>query len=139
MIAKQLRRFLIAAIVVLLAIPIQAGAKVEWRIDKSLNTGQPPIDVAVSPNGQWIFVLTTEGSILIYSSDGKLEDTIAVGSHIDQIQVGPGGEELFATSRQNQTVEVIALNFIRKINVTGSPVKGRVDAPVVITVFSDFQ
>ena len=139
MIPKLVRRFLILAIVALLAIPFQADARVEWRIDKSLSTGQPPADVAVSPNGQWIYVLTTDGSILIYSSDGKLEDTIAVGSHIDQIQVGPGGEQLFATSRQNRTVEVIALNFIRKINVSGSPSKGRIEAPVIVTVFSDFQ
>ena len=95
--------------------------------------------MAISPNGEWIFVLTNNGDILIYSSNGKLEDTITVGSHINKIQVGPGGEQLFATSRQNQTVEVIALNFIRKINVSGSPSKGRVDAPVVVTVFSDFQ
>ena len=139
MIPKQVKLFLILTIVTLLAIPFQADAKVEWRIDKTLSTGQPPLDVTISSNGQWIFVLTTDGNILVYSSDGKLEDTIAVGSHIDKIQVGPGGEQLFATSRQNQTVEVIALNFIRKINVSGSPSKGRIDAPVVVTVFSDFQ
>ena len=139
MIPAQVRCFLILATVVLLAVPFQVGARVEWRIDKSLSTGQPPLDVAVSPNGQWIFVLTTNGNILIYSGDGKLEDTIAVGSHIDQIRVGPGGEQLFATSRQNQTVEVIALNFIRQINVSGSPSKGPIDAPVTVTVFSDFQ
>ena len=139
MIPKQVKSFLILAIVTLLAVPFQAESKVEWRIDKSLSTGQPPLDITVSSNGQWIFVLTTDGNILVYSSDGKLEDTIAVGSHIDKIQVGPGGEKLFATSRQNQTVEVIALNFIRKINVSGSPSKGRIDAPVVVTVFSDFQ
>ena len=139
MIPKQVRYFLVLAVVALLAIPFQSDAKVEWRIDKSLSTGQPPLDVAVSPNGEWIFVLTNDGNILIYSKDGKLEDTIAVGSHINKIQVGPGGEQLFATSRQNQTVEVIALNFIRKINVSGSPSKGRADAQVIVTVFSDFQ
>ncbi|MBW2480543.1 MAG: DsbA family protein, partial [Deltaproteobacteria bacterium] len=45
----------------------------------------------------------------------------------------------FATSRQKKTVDVIALNFIRKINVSGSPFKGRADAAVTFTVFSDFQ
>ena len=139
MIPRLIRGFFIFAIVALLAIPFPADAKVEWRIDKSLSTGQPPLDVTISSNGQWIFVLTTDGNILVYSSDGQLEDTIAVGSHIDKIQVGPGGEKLFATSRQNQTVEVIALNFIRKINVSGSPSKGSRDAPVIVTVFSDFQ
>ncbi len=127
------------AILLLFAIPFQAGARVEWQIENTLKTGQPPLDVAVSPNGQSIFVLTADGSILIYDNDGKLEDTIKVGTHIDQIRVGPGGEQLFATSRQNQTVEVITLNFIRQIDVTGSPSKGRPEAPVIVTVFSDFQ
>jgi DNA-binding beta-propeller fold protein YncE len=139
MFTTYVKSFVGFAILLLLAIPFPAGAKVEWRIENTLKTGQPPLDVAVSSNGQSIFVLTADGSILIYDSNGQLEDTIKVGSHIDQIRVGPGGEQLFATSRQNQTVEVIALNFIREINVIGSPSKGRTDAPVIITVFSDFQ
>jgi hypothetical protein len=127
------------ALLLLLAAPLPASAKVEWQIENTLKTEQPPLDVTVSPNGQTIFVLTAGGNILIYDSTGQLNDTINVGSHIDQIRVGPGGEELFATSRQNKTVEVIALNFIRKINVSGSPLRGRADAPVTLTVFSDFQ
>jgi DNA-binding beta-propeller fold protein YncE len=127
------------AILLLLTFPFQADAKVEWRIENTLKTGQPPRDVAVSMDGKSIFVLTPDGSILIYDSKGKLEDTINVGAHIDQIRVGPGGEQLLAISRQNQTVEVIALNFIRQINVTGSPSKGRPNAPIIVTVFSDFQ
>lgn len=133
------KSFLVLITLLFLATPFQAGAKVEWKIENTLQTGQPPIDVAISANGQSIFVLTAEGKILIYDSSGKLDDTINVGTHIDQIRVGPGGEQLFATSRQNQTVEVIALNFIRKINIMGSPSKGRMDAPVILTVFSDFQ
>jgi DNA-binding beta-propeller fold protein YncE len=130
---------LVLITILLLATPFQAGAKVEWRIENTLKTGQPPLDVAVSPNGKSIFVLTSDGSILIYDREGKLEDTIKIGAHIDQIRVGPGGEQIFATSRQNQTVEIIALNFIRKINVMGSPSRGRADAPIIVTVFSDFQ
>jgi len=137
--SNYVRSCLALLIIALIAIPFQANAEVEWQIENTLKPGQPPLDVAVAPNGQWIFVLTADGSILIYDSNGKLEDTIKVGTHIDQIRVGPGGEELFATSRQNQTVEIIALDFIREINVEGSPSKGRMDAPVIVTVFSDFQ
>jgi DNA-binding beta-propeller fold protein YncE len=123
----------------LMAIPSLADAEVEWQIKNTLKTEQPPLDVAVPPNGQWIFVLTTDGTILIYSNKGKLEDTIKVGTHIDKIRVGPASEQIYATSRQNQTVEVIALDFIRKINVKGSPFKGPMEAPVIVSVFSDFQ
>ena len=139
MVPKLIKLGLILGIAALLSTPFQAGARVEWQIENTLKTGQPPIDVAISANGQSIFVLTAEGNILIYDDSGQLDDTINVGTHIDQIRVGPGGEQLFAISRQNQTVEVISLNFIRKINIMGSPSKGRMDAPVILTVFSDFQ
>ena len=139
MVHKLTRLCLGLAMVALLAATAQADARVEWRIDDTLKTAEPPLDVAISPNGQSIFVLTAGGNILVYDSDRQLVDTINAGSHIDQIHVGPGGEQLFATSQKNQTVEIIALNFIRKINIAGSPTKGRKDAPVVLTVFSDFQ
>jgi hypothetical protein len=51
-------------------------------------------------------VLTDEGNVVVYDNLGKLKETIKVGSHIDQIEIGPGGERLFATSRQNNTVEI---------------------------------
>jgi len=136
---NYIKSFAVVAILLLLAIPFQADAEVEWQIENTLKTGQPPLDVAIPPNGQWIFVLTADGNILIYDAKGELTDTIKVGPHVDQIRVGPGSEQIYATSRQNQTVEVIALDFIRKINVKGSPFKGRVNAPITVTVFSDFQ
>ena len=139
MVLRLVKLFVSFGMVALLAATAQAEARVEWRIDNTLKTAEPPLDVAVSPKGQSIFVLTAGGNILVYDEKGLLVDTINAGSHIDQIQVGPGGEQLFATSQKNQTVEIIALNFIRKINIAGAPTKGRKDAPVALSVFSDFQ
>jgi len=139
MFTTHVKSIVAVAILLFLAMPLPAGAEVEWRIENTFKTGQPPLDVAVSADGKSIFVLTADGSILVYDRSGKLEDTINVGDHIDQIRLDPDGEQLFATSRQNRTVEVIALDFVRQINVTGSPSKGRTDAPVVVAVFSDFQ
>ena len=114
-------------------------ARVEWDVQKKLKMDTPPVDVAVSTDGKWIFVLDDSGNILIYSSDGKLEDTISVGRHVDQIRIGPKENLLLLSSRKNKTVELLAIDFIHKINISGSPFKGSADAPVVITVFSDFQ
>ena len=114
-------------------------ARVEWDVQKKLKMDTPPVDVAVSTDGKWIFVLDDSGNILIYSSDGKLEDTISVGRHVDQIRIGPKDNLLLLSSRKNKTVELLAIDFIHKINISGSPFKGSADAPVVIAVFSDFQ
>ncbi len=114
-------------------------AEVEWSVKQTLNIGEAPRDVSISVKSKKVFVLTDEGRVLIYSADGKLEDKITVGTHVDAIKVGPQDDTLFLTSRKKKTVEVISLDFIRKINVSGSPSKGPADAPVVIAVFSDFQ
>ena len=114
-------------------------AEVETSLETTLQTGDVPMDVAVSPDGRLTYVLTGEGRVMIYDTGGKLTDKISVGSHIDQIEIGPGGERLFATSRQNKTVEIIRLDFINAINSEGSFFKGPANAPVTIAVFSEFQ
>ena len=114
-------------------------AAVEINIQKTLETDGVPLDVVVSRDGNLTFVLTDNGNVLIYNLTGTLTDTIKIGPHVDQIEIGPTGERLFATSRQNKTVEIITLDFIHEINTLGSPSKGPQEAPVVIVVFSDFQ
>jgi len=114
-------------------------AAVEINLQKTLTTNGVPVDVVVSQDGNLTFVLTDNGNVLIYDRNGNLTDTVGIGPHIDQIEIGPRGERLFAASRQNKTVEIITLDFIHEINTLGSPSKGPHEAPVVIVVFSDFQ
>jgi hypothetical protein len=116
-----------------------AAGSVEWNVLKTMQLETAPIDVALSLDGKWIFVLTEQGQILIYSSGGPLKDKIDVGNHFDHIKVGPRGEHLLLNSNQNKSVQLIKLDFIQNINVSGSPFKGREDAIVVVAVFDDFE
>jgi DNA-binding beta-propeller fold protein YncE len=129
--------------VIMLLLMVTTGAMgsatVEWEVLNTLKLEAPPLDVAISPDGKSVFVLTHEGNIHIYEVDGRLTDKIEVGEKIDQIKLDPEGKLLFATSRQNKTVKVIALDFIKQISTKVSPYKGLEDAPVVIADFSDFQ
>ena len=131
--------FCLLAILIIPGLFTQSLALVEWNIHKTLKLDTQPLDVAVSKNGTSIFVLTQTGKILIYSPDGKLKDKIDVGNHVDQIKTGPGEEWLFLSSRKNKTVEILHLDFIQHIDISGSPFKGAENAPVAIAVFSDFQ
>ena len=135
------RKYAVCLLVILIfsGLSTQGLALVEWNIHKTLKLDTPPLDVAVSKNGNSIFVLTKSGKILIYSSDGKLKDKIDVGNHIDQIKPGPGEEWLFLSSRKNKTVEILHIDFIQHIDISGSPFQGEKNAPVAIAVFSDFQ
>ena len=130
---------LILIVLTLLLHSSRVLAEVETSVQQTLKTEAAPIDVAVSPDGRSTFVLTDEGSVLVYDRLGNLTDNINVGNHVNQIEIGPSGERLFATSQQNKTVEIILLSFIYDIRTDGSHFKGDANAPVTIAVFSEFQ
>jgi hypothetical protein len=114
-------------------------ATVEWDVASTFNLKHKPRDAAMSLNGKFIYVLTDEGEILIYSSDGTLEDTISVGKDVEGIKVGPSEHILLLTSGKDKKIQIIIWDFIQEINVSGSPFKGNADAPVAIAIFNDFQ
>ena len=116
-----------------------ASDNVELNLYKTLQLDKSPIDVAVNPDGRRIFVLTERGEVVIYSSAGKIEAKIDVGQHVNQLKLGPRGDLLILSSGMNKTVEIVTIDFIQNINVSGSPFKGPEDAAVVIAVFDDFE
>ena len=114
-------------------------AKTDWQVRQKIQLDQAPIDMLVSSDNKWIYILTSDGQIVIYSARGQLKDTINVGPDIDQIKAGPREDMLFLLNRASKTVQVITVDFTEEISTLGSPVKGPVDAPVTVAVFSDFQ
>jgi len=139
MIFKFAKFCLVLAVLIFLPAISQVQGAVELDLEKTLRPDAVPMDVAVSPDGKSTFVLTDKGTVLIYDDQGNLKDTIQVGPQIDQIEIGPSGEQLFAASRKNKTVDIILLTFIQEIQTAGSPFKGAENAPVTITVFTDYQ
>ena len=138
---KKIRSIVLFTLVIVLGAAVNsfAAGSVEWNILKTLQLEATPIDVALSPDGRRIFVLTEQGEVVIYSSAAKMENKIDVGKHVDQLKLGPRGDTLILTSGENKTVEIVSLDFIQKINTTGAPFKGAEDATVVIALFDDFQ
>ncbi len=118
---------------------VLASDNLEWDVYQTLKLDATPIDVALTPDGRKIFILTEKGEILIYSSSNRPEAKIDVGKHVDQIKLGPRGDTLVLSSGKNKTVQVVTIDFIQTINTSGAPFKGPADAPVVIAVFDDFQ
>jgi protein-disulfide isomerase len=114
------------------------AADLEWQSVFSVDTGRAPLDAVVSESGKQIYVLTDEGDILVYTSDGELEGRVHVGD-IDFIAAGPSDNVLLAGNAKAKTLQSISLEFIHDIDVSGAPFMGPVDAPVVIAVFMDYQ
>ena len=120
-----------------LALPAQAT--VETNTVKSLKSSGSPVDTAVSADGRWFFVLTGQGQVEIYESNGALKETIKLDGPADQIASSPTGEQLFLSDKATGAIKLLAVNFVQNIDTVGSPYKGPENAPVVVAVFSDFQ
>ncbi|MBW1852834.1 MAG: hypothetical protein JRJ15_15745 [Deltaproteobacteria bacterium] len=104
---------LLSALLIIVGTAAGSFANVEWSPEHTFQMDQSPLDMAVSPDpdGKHIFILTESG-IFVYSQDGKLEDKIDVGYPVDQMKIGPGGKQLFITSRKNKTVQAVTIDFI---------------------------
>jgi protein-disulfide isomerase len=134
--------FLILPLFIGLVASASSHAEVEMTIARTLTLDEIPVDTALSASGKYIFVLTDKGKLLVYTPDGKLSEMIPVDKSIDSIRPAPPGareEILFLVSSKKKTVQLAVLDFVKDINVAGSPFKGAADAPVTIVVFTDFQ
>jgi hypothetical protein len=119
--------------------PQIAQAEIEWRIIKGLDIKDTPLDIAPSTDGQWLFILTP-GKILVYSfQEGKIIDQVAIDKDFDRIASLPRPNMLTIASSMKKTLQVILLEFVHKIDVTGLPFKGPSDASVTVAVFTDYQ
>lgn len=117
----------------------EAQAKTQWEVHQNLKLKDTPVDFQVSSDGRWLYVLSEEGKLLIYSAAGKLKDTIAVDPDVDGIKTGPREGVLFLVNSKDKTLQVVGVSISEEIDIKGSPVKGPLSAPVTIAVFSDFQ
>jgi len=126
-------------IITCFCLTMPAIAKTDWQVLQKLQLEQAPTDMQVSANSKWIYILTSDGQVLIYSTRGQLKDSINVGPEVNQIKAGPRDDILFLLSRENKTVQIITIDFTEEITTSGSPAKGPPDAPVTVAVFSDFQ
>ncbi len=138
---KKVMVFVLAILVMVAwaSFPKVVQADVEWKVFRSLDLKAAPLDVAPSMDGQRLFVLTP-GEILVYSiPEGKITDHIPVDKEFDRIVSLPRGDALSISSSTKKMLEVITLESIYKIDVSGLPFKGPKDAPVTIAVYDDYQ
>lgn len=130
---------LICVLLTLVLLPAFCYGEVEWEVRQTLQLDAKPLDVAMTVKGNYLYVLTDQGELLIYTSAGRLQDKIFLGKGVDRIQGTPREDILLIGNSKEKTLQVISLDFIQTINTTGAPSKGPADAPVMIAVFTDFQ
>ncbi|MBI4773171.1 MAG: thioredoxin domain-containing protein [Deltaproteobacteria bacterium] len=111
----------------------------DWQIRQELKLDKEPLDIASSADGKWLFVLAP-GEILVYPLTGG--DSIAkipVDPAMDRLSFSQQDNCIVILSRTGKKVEIIELQEVHDIDVSGLPFKGPENAPVVITIFTDYQ
>jgi hypothetical protein len=114
-------------------------ADLEWRIIKDLELKTTPLDIAPSADGKWLFILI-DGEILVYFfPEGVITDRIPVGKDFDRIASLPRADMVTISSGTKKALQIILLEAVYKIDMTGLPFKGPQDASVTVAVFDDYQ
>jgi thiol-disulfide isomerase/thioredoxin len=114
-------------------------AEVDLEILRNFAVDAAPLDVAVSADGRWIYVLTGDARLHIYSPAGELKGTVAVPPGSQCVATGPGNDVLFVANSENRTVQTVRVNLQHEFTSAQSPTRGPADAPVTLTLFTDFE
>jgi DNA-binding beta-propeller fold protein YncE len=113
--------------------------RVEWKVQSSWKVEGQPLDIVHSLDHKLVFILNADKNVLIYDNKGQLQGKIPVGDNVSAIDIAPQGESLYLIDSESNSFTSVALSYVVDIDITGSPYKGKVDAPVVIALFTDFE
>lgn len=116
-----------------------AYAELEKSLAKSLTLDKAPVAIAQSVADGRLFVLLAGGEVQILSADGQKQERFKVGEDVTSLEVSPDGQMLYLGSSKSKELRFVELSYVQQLPVNNSPVRGPENAPVTITVFSDFQ
>ena len=131
--------YLFMAITAALCFATGVSAEVEWSTLKNIDLKEPPLDIAVSRDGQTAYILGAKTIQLYSMTESKVTDTIPVTGSFSRIALSPDGETLLLTDAKNKQLSVIRVTPVYHIEIGLSPVMGKADAPVTIFAFMDYQ
>lgn len=117
------------------SLPATAGLQVEGA--KTVALPKAVLDVAATLDGSRLFVLLKGGEVQVLTSAGETLGQFSVPANAEQLAVSAEGDQLYVTAGQELRVVEIAMQY--ELPVLNSPARGPADAPVTLTVFSDFQ
>jgi protein-disulfide isomerase len=130
---------IIALLIALLVTVGPAYAELEKNLVKRQVLDKAPVDVAQSVSDGRLFVLLEGGDVQIFAADGQAQERFKVGAGVTSLEVSPDGQILYLGNAGSKELQFVELSYVQELPVNNSAVKGPEDAPVTITIFSDFQ
>jgi hypothetical protein len=120
-----------------LAAPCWGAAEGRTRLTFAID--EPALDVTVSQDGQWVYVLTGDGKLVVFTREGVEKNRLDVGVGARAIAAGPEEGVVYLVGGAAGEVSVLEVALRHTFDFKRSPAKGPAAAPVTIAVFSDFQ
>ena len=136
---KIFRVFTSLFLIISLITPGLSFAEIDWKARVTITPQSKPIDIAITADGKHTFILGEGGKLYIYTSAGRLHDTIEVSEDMNKIAVDGNGARIFLSNDKKNTVHELILDYVVAMDYKGSAFLGNSEAPVVLAVFSDFQ
>lgn len=133
------RPFIFLCSTVLLLVGVQAHAAFELDDQRIIDLKYSPVDLTVSQDGRWTFLLTSEGKVQVLTPGGEVVQSIEAGDGFNRIEFSQLGNRLILSSTRNKTVKILSLDLVHTFDIRNSPFKGPDKARVVVSVFNDFQ
>jgi protein-disulfide isomerase len=135
MVKTSVRSGVVLLFMLALALPAMAALQVEGT--QAVRLPKAALDVAATADGAKVFVLLKGGEVQVLSPAGELLERLSVAAEAERLAVSPEGDRLYVTVGQElRLVEIAAQHELPVLN---SPARGPANAPVTLTVFSDFQ
>jgi DNA-binding beta-propeller fold protein YncE len=130
---------LLIAATFVVCLSTSALAEIEWSIVDRIALEDSPLDIAISRDGETVYILC-EKNILIYSPrQNKVTDTIPLTGKFSQIALAPEEGLLLLTDAKEKQVSIIQISQVYDIEIGQSPIIGKADAPVNVFAFVDYQ
>jgi protein-disulfide isomerase len=113
--------------------------RVEWKIQQTWPIAGKTLAMVNSLDGKFVFLLSDKQQVQVFNTQGQLQGSIPVDDGVSAIDISPQGELLYLINNAKQSFSSVAISFVVDIDTTGAPFKGPADAPVTMTLFTDFE
>lgn len=110
-----------------------------WSVQTTWTLPTKPLDIAQSLDNKKVFILGADTKVHIFTPDGKKLGEMPVDPNTNAIDIAARGEMLYLINSKSNSYTAIDVSFTQQIDITGAPVQGKIDAPVTLIVFSDFE
>ncbi|UCD71268.1 MAG: hypothetical protein JSW70_09755 [Syntrophobacterales bacterium] len=127
----------LVVIVSLLSVPLAIPDNVDWTTSGQFHLKAPALDMYVSADRKWFYILS-KGEIAVYSfADGKIVNRITIDKAFDRMIYLQEKNSLVVTSRSGNALQTIHLKLM--FSTSGLPYKGSEHAPITVAIFSSYQ